>query len=121
MDVAGLVNFCEYCYNLCKPLEKYYLDKKMLSSIAKIVDQIQMVLDVINYEIVTDESGYYFFVEKDAAVTSVVEILPPQLSTSVLKYNHHMLKGEIEQKRKILKDMADYLEPRKNCQVSTIR
>ena len=30
----------------------------------------------------------------------------------MLEYNHHSLKGNINQKQKILKDMADYIEPR---------
>lgn len=111
MDVVCLINFFEYCYNLCRPLRKYSLDSSSLSSLRKITNQIEMVLDAINYEIYTEGSGQCRFVEKNLAVTAVTEIVPDQLSVSVLKYNHHALKGDIEQKQKILKDMADYLEP----------
>lgn len=112
MDVVCLINFLEYCYNLCEPLTTCRLDYGSNRLLEKIIDQIRMTLDAVNYEIFTEESGLSCFVEKNSAVTAATEIVPVQLTAPLLKYNHHTLRGDIEQKRKILKDMADYLEPR---------
>lgn len=110
MNICYLVNFIEYCYNLCVPVRAYICDQEEYV-INLIIDQIEILLDAINFEIVTEESGSYLFVERNSEVTAVTEVVPAQLSISTLKYNHHSLKGNIEQKRRILKDMADYIEP----------
>jgi len=101
-DLNYLVNFCEYCYNLC-----LYTGHK------GIVDQVERILELINYMIVHDELGRWSFVEKSPAITSVAEIVPSQLASEVLMYDHHGMKGDLSKKRKILKDMADYLEPKR--------
>lgn len=99
-DLNYLVIFCEYCYNFCM-----YTGHKL------IVEQVERVLEKINYQI-TPIDGKWIFTEKSAAVTSVAEIVPPHVAAKMLEYNHHSLKRNINQKQKILKDMADYIEPR---------
>ena len=93
-----LVNFCEYCYNFC-----FYF------GFAGITSQVSKILDLIHYKIVQLESGICLFVENSAVATSVSEVVPHPLSIETLQYNHHSLKGNITQKQKILKDMADYI------------
>lgn len=100
-DLNYLVNFCEYCYNL-----SYYIDYR------GIITQVEKVLELINYKIVEHETGIFYAVENNAAAVSVSEIVPQNLSSETLRYNHHGLKGNLDEKRRILKDMADYLEPR---------
>lgn len=100
MILTTLVTFCEYCYNFC-----------MYTGHKHIVEQIERILEKINYQITTID-GKWIFTEKSAAVTSVAEIVSPHVAARILEYNHHTLKGNIAQKQKILKDMADYIEPR---------
>jgi len=100
-DLDYLVNFCEYCYNFC-----------VYTGHMAIIEQVERIIEKINYQI-TDINGNWIFTEKSAAVISAAEIVPAHLATSLLEYNHHSLKGNLDQKRKILKDMADYLEPRR--------
>lgn len=98
-DIDYLVTFCEYCYNFCK-----YTGHR------QIVEQVEKVLEMINYEIIcVDEK--WIFTEKSPTVISVAEIVPSHIATRLLEYNHHSLKGDIAQKQKILKDMADHIEP----------
>lgn len=99
-DIDYLVSFCEYCYNLC-----------MYTGHKQIVEQVEKVLEKINYQIVPADDKW-IFTEKSAAVISVSEIVPSHIATRLLEYNHHSLKGNVAQKQKILKDMADYIEPR---------
>lgn len=99
-DLNYLVNFCEYCYNLC-----------IHTGHADVLEQVQKVIDLINYEAICTDQGIWGFVEKSAAVTSVVEIVPESLSVKLLEYNHHRLHGDLEKKQQILKAMVDYIEP----------
>lgn len=99
-DLDYLVTFCEYCYNFC-----------MYTGHRRIVEQVERILEKINYQITTID-GKWIFTEKSAAVTSVAEIVSPHVAARILEYNHHALKGNASLKQKILKDMADYIEPR---------
>lgn len=50
-------------------------------------------------------------VEKNPAAISAAEIVEDKnLSFDILEYNHYLLKGDIDKKRKILKSLADKLE-----------
>lgn len=100
-DLNYLINFCEYCYNFC-----------VHTGHNNVINQVEQILEKVNYRRVRNESGLWIFVEKSAALTSVAEILPSKVSSRLLEFNHHNLEGDIEQKRKILKEMADYIEPR---------
>ena len=100
-DLNYFLLFGEYCFNLCSYASK-----------SPVTRQVDLVLKKMNYKrIFNKQKQVWIFVEKSAAVTSVSEIVPPQIASSLLEYNHHSLKGNIEQKRKILKEMADHIEP----------
>ena len=99
-DIEYLVTFCEYCYNLCKYTEH-----------EEIIEQVEKVLEKINYQIISVDDKW-IFTEKSAAVISVAEIVPSHIATELLEYNHHSLQGNIAQKKKILVDMARHIEPR---------
>ncbi len=52
-------------------------------------------------------------VEDKSEVTAVVEVVQPELAVSILRYNHHNLKGDIETKKSILLSMYSDLEPKR--------
>lgn len=95
-----LLCFCEYCYNFC-----------IFGISTIVIEHINKILDLIHYMPVQGESKLYIMVEKSPQAISVSEIVPQKLSVETLQYNHYSLKGNIDQKQKILKDMADYIEP----------
>lgn len=73
---------------------------------------VSEVIEELNYEEkVFDLEEKVLLVEKNAAATAVAEILEPELAYEVIEYNHFLLKGDIEQKRKILVDLANKVEP----------
>lgn len=100
-DLNYLVNFCEYCFNMC-----YYTQQN------RMIEQINMVLDLINYEVVRGKSSAFMIIEKSPSVTAASEIVPPKVSIELLEYNHHSLRGNIDGKRQILKNLADYIGPK---------
>ncbi len=100
-DINYLINFCEYCYNLCS----YF-------GIDRLVLQINMILELVGYDKIIQNSGLVHFVEKNPAVISVAEIVSQELAPTVLEYNHHSLKGNVEGKKKILRALAGNIEPK---------
>ena len=44
-------------------------------------------------------------------MTAAAEIVESKLAYEIIQYNHHLLKGDIEKKRRILKVLADKIEP----------
>lgn len=99
-DIDYLVIFCEYCYNFC-----------MYTRHNLITEQVEKILEKINYQIISVDDKW-MFTEKSAGVVSVAEIVPTHIATELLKYNHYSLRGNIAQKKIILKAMADHIEPR---------
>lgn len=70
------------------------------------------VIDSMNYETrIFEDEEKVILVEKNAAATAVAEIVEPELAYKVIQYNHYMLRGDVEGKRRILKLLADKIEP----------
>ncbi len=44
-------------------------------------------------------------------MTAVAEVVDPNTAYAVIEYNHHLLKGDIAEKQRILKLLADKFEP----------
>lgn len=76
-----------------------------------ITGQVEKIIEKISYQIIPVD-GKWMFTEKSAAVISVAEIVPAHVATELLRYNHHSLRGNVAQKKVILKAMADHIEPR---------
>ena len=80
----------------------------------KIEMHIESCMEDVGYKKV-ERDGIIIFVENDKAAISVSEIVEPQLAYSVLEYNHYKLKGKLDRKKDILKNMADSIEHERNA------
>lgn len=70
------------------------------------------IIDSMNYETqIFEDEEKVILIEKNAAATAVAEIIEPELAYEVIQYNHYLMKGNIEGKRRILKILADKVEP----------
>ena len=112
-DIEYLISFAEYVINFLHALwiANEYLDKKFVH---RVIENTLDCMEDIGYEALEKE-GITIFVKKDVAADSVAEIVEEKLAYSVLEYNHHALKGDLQRKKSILKAMAEDIEPqRKN-------
>ena len=57
-----------------------------------------------------EDSEQLIVIEDNAAVTAVAEIVEPDFALEIIRYNHYALKGDIKEKQRILKIMADAIE-----------
>ena len=75
---------------------------------------MRMVLDMIDYEFIDDEdTRVNILVPRKQESIAVAEIADKKIAYSILEYNHHSLKGNLEKKKAILKLMADDIEPQR--------
>lgn len=82
--------------------------------IKKIIYIINYDLESLNYTVSKMSDDQYIIVQKDAAVSEVVELVEPTIADSILEYNHYVLKGDLEKKKNILVKIANALEPQKS-------
>lgn len=112
--VELIYNFWELSHN------KFYEDKtehklQWCGNYYHLKDVMDDVLSQYNHiAYVSEEQECVFVVEDKPEVTAAAEIMPtPTLAVDIIKYNHRSLKGEIEQKKKILLAMGAELEAKR--------
>ena len=115
-DLNYLLNFCEYTYNLIIYTSFSQWEYGLYSPKNVFQNQLNKVLELINYEFIDDnDTGVSILVPRKQEAIAVAEIVDKKLSYSVLEYNHHGLKGNLEKKKTILKFMADDIEPQRKA------
>lgn len=77
-----------------------------------IVSNIITYLEKLNYELSEIEDNRYIIVAKNHATTQAVEIVNDDATAvALIEYNHYALKGDLENKRRILVALGSYIEP----------
>lgn len=72
------------------------------------------VLEQFNHKAYIDDTNQQVLVVEDKGeITAVSEIINPELSFEVIRYNHRALKGEIEVKKSIILQLGAELEPKR--------
>lgn len=85
---------------------QYYKEYPMLLS------NIDLLLEHLNYEKrLFPEEEKVILIPKNPAATSVAEISSTQTAFAILKYHHASLKGKLEEKKDILRRIAQEYEP----------
>jgi len=113
------ISYIELCYTLYE-VTKHQIEKtgmyQFYSGFVKIESIMIDCLEHYNHTAYYDEIGELVLViEKDAAVTSVVEIEEdPEIAFEIIQYNHHTLKGDINKKKTILYRLGNQLEARRD-------
>ena len=71
-----------------------------------LIDNINLLLEHINYQFknIKNEESYNY--TKPAEVNAAAETSSEETALAILMYNHHAYKGDIEEKRKLLYQIA---------------
>ena len=110
MDMNGYLSFCEMILTIISALEE-----KMDSSLLEVKNAM-----IKTMRAVVENAGFEFkrvgrevqVVEKNAVAIEVADKVP-ELADVIIEYNHYLLKGDIDKKKIILKQIADALEPKR--------
>lgn len=101
-DIDTLVLFCEYSSNLLRHISA--------PEVAYYARQVGQVIRKIGYIKTCDKKGTIIYTPRSVPAIEVAEIVSESLSYKTLQYNHHSLRGNLEEKLSILKLMADDIE-----------
>lgn len=114
-----ILNYLEYAANILRLVNSVKLIDEASYAVTNVynavLENVNSCLNWLNYETrFITKKDIVLVVEKNAAATSVSEIVDEDLAYSIISYNHFLLKGNIEEKRKILLKLANEIEPRRN-------
>lgn len=112
-----LIIFLEYVENILNLAWKYKMNNDDVLDNPKyniLRENLDDLLDRINHEkYVFDDEEMVLIAEKNAEATAVAEIVDTKTSLKVIKYNHYLLKGDIQAKKDIILELATKLEPKR--------
>lgn len=91
-----------------------YAPSLLCQKVQSVIDTILYNLEKLNHEVQSLDDDRIIIVQKDASVTAVADIEEPVLADAIVEYNHYLLKGNIEKKKEILREIADALEPKRS-------
>ncbi len=115
VDENYMLDYFEYAFNIVKVLEtKVKVNYGWGGKNDAIKTNINTVLNRYGYEVwYNAKQQKALVVQKSAQATAVAEILPTDLATLVIEYNHYTLKGKIERKKDILVALGLALEAKR--------
>ena len=92
----------------------YDLKEQNNTCFRTIIKNIILIIELLNYKAI-EVNKHYTFIKRDADVDSVLHILESEddLRLSLLEYNDFRIEKNIKEKRIILKQIGDYLEPKR--------
>lgn len=118
LELNEILNYFEYASNILNLVTYVKLKSNACYSetdIYKAAEKnIRSCLNWLNHEIKTfDKQQKVLVVEKNPSATAVAEIVEEDIAYRIMKYNHYILKGDIEAKKEILLTLGNELEPRR--------
>lgn len=97
----------EYCVQneIMKVTKRLYIDDKIL------VDLVKELLNSLNYEYIKKEDYQCFIIKKNIDAEETAKIIEDQnIVDKILQYNDYTIVNDINEKKAILKYLADYFE-----------
>lgn len=115
----NLLNYLEYAANILRLVNNVKFEKGASYDVTNVyyaaLDNVRSCLNWLNFETkIFKKKDIVLVVEKNPAAASVAELVDEELAYSIISYNHFLLKGNIDEKKKILLKLANEIEPRRN-------
>lgn len=113
IDLDKLISFCEYILTFCIQIrENIVCNSETEEFLSLIIQNSVNCMDLCGYKGI-EKDKLYCFVEKNKEALAVAEIVDDNLSYTVLEYNHHTMKGDLDRKKASLLLMANDIELQK--------
>lgn len=110
-EVLTYLEYVENILFLCEEWRKNHSEIYVTEEYDMLMQNLSAVLDTLNLEVkYFEESQQAFVQEKNNIVNIVLEDVEDNVAIDIVKYGHHMLKGNLEEKRKILAFLATEFE-----------
>lgn len=121
-NIDNLILICEYIENMlmgyqstqCTSGGGYLPIPQPAINIQLYFTQIAQVIDKIGY-MPMHQDGCVIYVEKSPAAISVAESeqIPKEISYKMISYNHHSMKGNLQEKKNTILKLAELLEAKR--------
>ncbi len=118
-----LILLMEYFYNMLTGYmgaNHFAFDNRINTQF--LMQHILKVSEAIGYT-QASKDGSIVFVEKNAVVSAVAEsdLIPEEISYRLITYNHHSMRGNLEDKKAIILQLANLLEGKQKdlCQINS--
>ncbi|MPM78845.1 hypothetical protein SDC9_125860 [bioreactor metagenome] len=106
--------FSEFLLALFNEMKKssHIIEPRARAKMEIIKNNIIVFVDKSNHELVDAGEKGTIIIEKNKTASQAVEFIEdPKTAIEVLEYNHYKLKGDLNQKQKILISLGNYIEP----------
>ncbi len=104
-DIDYLVTFAEYSINLVKALFYVDVEAEGIINLEQYAEHVVSAMEAIDYiPIVKDD--VVIFVKSNPSAIHIAEKVDEDLSYSILEYDHHSVRGDLQKKKEILSKMA---------------
>ena len=108
--------YLEFILNMIKLLDETYGIYQCDEEITAIIENIPIILEKMNY-ISKEVDDKIIITKRDADMDSILTKVPGKIANILLEYNDFRIRGDVEAKKKILKDIDLYIE--KNINVKS--
>ncbi|MBR5434043.1 MAG: hypothetical protein IK117_06385 [Bacteroidales bacterium] len=113
IETADLVLFCEYLTFFCRQTTSYKFLRDAQKQSEIILKQIKETINLLHYQEIKKD-GVSVYVPQNPETEAAVEFITENnLKNELLFYNHPSLKGNLDEKSKILNRLANDLEPKR--------
>ena len=119
-SIDHLITLCEYTYNMLIGYQtangyQYGAMMPLPINVPFYLAQITQVIEAVGYMSLSKDK-MTIFVEKDPAAIAVSEseLIPEELSYKLFSYNHHKMKGQLEEKKSVLQQIAAIIEGKRD-------
>lgn len=122
-NIDYLVSLCEYIENMLIGYQNaqgmsgfgYMPVPHPMINVQFYFMQIAQIIEKIGY-VQTNQDGFIIYVERSPAAISVAEsdLVPKELSYKVISYNHHTMRGNVQEKKNTIRQLADLLEAKRS-------
>jgi hypothetical protein len=112
-DALLILKYLEYYINICTLANRanYGSTYQRSEKFNMLIDDIGKLIDYLNHKAMPIKSeDKILVIPKNPAGTAAAEISLPQTGVAILKYHHHLLKGDVLEKRKLLQTIANEYE-----------
>lgn len=115
-SISSLFIFCEFLLGLAVEGEELLNDDiRAKQQMNTIFSNILTITDRTNHEVHNvgnEEQPRFIIVEKNKLASQAREFIDEQfIALAVIEYNHYSLRGNANEKRRILTELANYVEP----------
>ena len=120
-SIDNLISLCEYISNMLMGYQATQVSfgwnmaaAPVLINVQFYLQQISQIIEKIGY-MQAAEDNFTIYVEKSPAAIAVAEseLIPENLSYKLISYNHYRMKGNLEEKKAVLLQLASIIEAKR--------